>query len=87
MEHQPLRPIEHGDGGGELVEGARVGFHLATEIGADFLELRQIRGEADGAHRGRYVDNFELAPLAGEDREHAATKRLPLAALLRGGIT
>ncbi len=58
---------EHGDRGGELVEGAAVGLDGAGDLGAQRLDLGRVEADAGAAARHRHIDDVEDAARTGDD--------------------
>ena len=67
VEGEPLLSVEDRDRGRQLVERAGVRLHLALEVVADAIELRNVDGDAGAAGRGRALGHVEHAPGAGDD--------------------
>ncbi len=74
VEDELLARVEHRDGGGQLVEGADVGVHLALQVGADALQFRDVDGDADGPGLGRHLGDVEGAARA---RHHGRDPQRP----------
>ena len=67
MEDEALARVEDRDGGGQLVQRAHVGVHLALQVEAHGLELRHVDGDADAAALDGRLGEVERAPRARDD--------------------
>ena len=73
VKHEPLGAVENRNAGRQLIERARMRFHLPAKIGAHALQLGLIDRYGDRAARRGRLHNVEHAALASHDggRTHA----------------
>jgi hypothetical protein len=84
VEDETLPSVEHCDRGGQLVQRAHMGVHLALQVATHALEFGDVDRDAGTAPDGWPLHHVENPPRARDHRRHPGRETLAFLAAPRG---